>query len=190
MDNKLNWKAHIQVVKTKLSKAIGMIAKTRYFVTSSVLQNLYFSFFQSHINYNLLNWSSAKTTHLEPVRKSVKKVIRIMSFKNKYDHTSALFKELAILPFDLQVKHKQAIFMWKLSNGLILSPIPHLFFKNEQNPLRYNLPKANTEYSQRAITYAAVKLWNTELSESDRKITSLKLFNNKFKQKLLNTLLK
>ena len=188
LDNQLSWKSHIQIIKTKLSKAIGMIAKTRYFVTNTVLLNLYYSFFQSHINYNLLNWSSAKTTHLHPITLSIKKVIRIMTFKNQYEHTQPLFKELNILPFDLQIKHKQAIFMWKLSKNLIHPPLSNLFTRNEHNPLKYNLPRTQNDYSRRAVTYSGIKIWNTELTTSHRNITSLKLFNDTYKKYLINTL--
>jgi hypothetical protein len=188
LDNKLSWKAHIQITKTKLSKVIGMIAKTRYFVTNTVLLNLYYSFFQSHINYNLLNWSSAKTTHLHPIALSLKKVIRIMTFKNQYEHTQPLFKELNILPFDLQIKHKQAIFMWKLSKNLIHPPLSNLFTRNEHNPLKYNLPRTQNDYCRRAVTYSGIKIWNTELTTSHRNITSLKLFNDTYKKYLINTL--
>ena len=118
----------------------------------------------------------------------MKKVIRIISFKNKYDHTQPLFKELKILPFDLHVKHKMALFMWKLSKDLIRPPLSNLFNRNEHNPTKYNLPRAVTEYSKRALTYSGIKVWNTELTESHRSITSLKLFSNKYKQHLLDTL--
>ena len=188
IDNKLSWKTHISITKTKLSRGIGMIAKTRYFVTDTVLRNLYYSFFLSHINYNLLNWSTAATTNLDTIRKSVKSAVRLMSFKNKYEHTDPLFKKLEILPFDLQVKHKQAIFMWKLSHNIILPPVSNLFCRNEHNPSKFNLPKASTEYSQRATTYSCVKFWNVELTESHKSITSLKVFNNKYKGHLLNSL--
>ena len=188
IDNKLNWKKHISITKTKLSKATGMIAKTRHFVTDTVLLNLYYSFFLSHINYNLLNWSTAENTNLDTIRKSVKAVIRLISFKNKYEHTDPLFKKLGILPFDLQVKHKQATFMWKLSRNLVLPPLSDVFCKNKHDPHKFVLPRATTDYRQRATTYSCVKLWNSELRESHRTITSLKVFNNKYKDHLLNSI--
>ena len=69
IDNKLTWKPHIQYIKTKLSKSIGMISKIRYFTTDRILSDLYYSFIQSNINYNLLNWSCANNTNLEPIKK-------------------------------------------------------------------------------------------------------------------------
>ena len=99
-----------------------------------------------------------------------------------------VFKELNILPFDLQIKHKQACFMWKLSKNLIHPPLSNLFTRNEHNPLKYNLPRTQNDYSRRAVTYSGIKIWNTELTTSHRNITSLKLFNDTYKKYLINTL--
>ena len=40
IDNKLSWKAHIEYIRTKLSKSIGVISKVKYFITEKVLTNL------------------------------------------------------------------------------------------------------------------------------------------------------
>ena len=40
IDNKLTWKPHIQHIKTKLSRAIGLISKIRYYASENVLLNL------------------------------------------------------------------------------------------------------------------------------------------------------
>ena len=41
IDENLSWKNHLDCVITKISKTIGMIAKLRHFVPSSVLTNIY-----------------------------------------------------------------------------------------------------------------------------------------------------
>ena len=189
IDNKLNWQPHIQLTKTKLSKAIGIISKIRYFATENVLLNMYYSFIQSIVNYNLLNWSSATLTNLDPIRNSIKKVVRIITFENKYEHTKPLFERLNVLPFEYQIKHKQAIFMWKLFYRYIPSPIKDLFTVNNYNPLRFNLPKANTELEKRLLTYSNVKTWNIDVPSHLKNITSQKHFSKKYKEHLI-TLLK
>ena len=186
MDNKLNWKTHIQITQTKLSKGICILAKTRYFVTDKVMLNLYYSYFQSHLNYNILNLSMANSSSLKPIRNAVKKAVRIMSFKNKYEHTAPLFKKFEILSFDFHVQHKQAVFMWKLSNELILPPISNLFSKNTYNSSKFNLPKSNV--SQKAITFSGVKLWNSGITESLKNKSTLKSFSSAYKKALLDSI--
>ena len=186
IDNKLTWKPHIQYIKTKLSRATGIISKIRYFSTDNVLLNLYYSFVQSHINYNLLNWSSADKTTLNPIRTCIKKIVRVIQFENKYEHTTPLFKKLNILPLDAQIKHKQGIFMWKLSHNLIPPPVSSLFSQLPHNPNKFNLQNPRIERGKRSFTYASVKNWNTEVPLHLKTLTSLKNFNVKYKEYLLS----
>jgi len=82
---------------------------------------MYHSFFQSHVDYNLLNWSCTNKSFLKPIENKVKKAIRIISFsKTKYDHTAPLFKKHNILPFYDHIRLKKALFMWKTAHGYSL----------------------------------------------------------------------
>ena len=88
IDTKLNWKTQIQHIKTKLARGIGMIYRIRYFVDEACLLKMYYSFVQSHVNYNLINWSCTKKSFLEPIEKKMKKAIRIISYsKTRFEHT-------------------------------------------------------------------------------------------------------
>ena len=54
IDNKLNWKAHIQYLKSKLSKALGLLFRVRRYLTKRSLLLLFHSLFNSHIQYGIL----------------------------------------------------------------------------------------------------------------------------------------
>ena len=105
--------------------------------------------FPSYTNYSLLNWSSTHKSNLKCIELKIKKAIRVLSFKNKYEHTVPLFKDHQILPFECQIKHKQAIFMWKLHNGYIPPPISELFTLNRSevmlriHPDRYHITSSS-----------------------------------------------
>ena len=192
IDNELNWKQHIQYVKTKLSKALGVISKIKYFTSKKVLTNLYYSFVQPYINYNLLNWSSANVSTLQCITNCIKKAVRIIASKNKFEHTTPIFKELKILPFDLQVKLNKGIFMWKIYKHHIPPPISNLFKQNNStimtriNPTKYLLPNPTNERDKRNLTYSCVKLWNTQIPEHLKILN--KNFNKKYKSYLLQQL--
>ena len=142
----------------------------------------------------MLNWSSTPTSNLECIRLSIKKAVRIITFENKYEHTTPLFKELKILPLDYQIKHKQATFMWKLYNGYIPPPISNIFKLNTSeiirryNPTKYHLPNPNSNYEKDQISYSCVRLWNTEIPNELKQITLLKSFAKKYKDHLLSLL--
>ncbi len=59
LDKNLSWKNHIQHVKLKLSKGIGILAKLRHYVPQNILKNLYYAFIEPHVNYALINWGNA-----------------------------------------------------------------------------------------------------------------------------------
>ena len=76
--------------------------------------------------------------------------------------------------------------MWKLSHNLIPPPVSDLFNKLPQNPNKFNLHNPRTELGKRLITYSAVKSWNTEVPLHLKSLISLKKFNVKYKEYLLN----
>ena len=141
IDNKLTWKTQIQHIKTKVARGIGMISKIRHFLDDSCLKKMYHSFVQSHISYNILNWTCTHHSFLKPIETKMKKAIRLISFaKTKVDHTAPLFKKHDILPFRDLVNLKKASFMWQITRGYTPSVFNTFFSKNLHNPLRFVLP--------------------------------------------------
>ena len=51
IDNKLNWKAHINDIALKLIRANAMLYKVRDFVDAGILKSIYYALFESHIHY-------------------------------------------------------------------------------------------------------------------------------------------
>ena len=108
------------------------VYQTYYWMDYPLL--LFFSFVQSHINYNILNWSCTNSSFLDPIEKKVKKAIRIISFaKTKYDHTIPYFIQHKILPFRELIKFRKASFMWKIKHGYLSNILTNLFTLNLHN---------------------------------------------------------
>ena len=164
-----------------------MISKIRYYVNERCLLDLFYAFIQSHINYNLLNWTFTYPSFYESINIKVKAAVRLISFKGKYEHTKPLFLKHSILPFFEQIKHKQGNFLWKICNGYIRPPVNKMFTKNQRNPLRFNLPNPNSTRDKYKIVYSSVKYWNT-IPLNIRKASTLNTFNEKHKRHLLSSL--
>ena len=133
IDNKLTWKSHIEHVKAKLCKGNGMISKIRYYVNDLCLLNLFYSFIQSHVNYNLLNWSATYPSLLNQIELKIKAAVRLISFKNKYEHTNPLFFKHKILPLHDMIRYKQGSFLWKICKGFVKKPLSEVFVCNVYN---------------------------------------------------------
>ena len=88
IDNKSNWKSHINELTKTLGKAIGLLSKIRHFVTSSTLKHLYHSLFNSHPLCGWILWRTATNVQLNWVRTLQKRAIRTITYSSYNDHTS------------------------------------------------------------------------------------------------------
>ena len=166
IDNKLTWKDHLKHINCKLRKGTGTLYKIRDFVPRNILKSLYYSFIQPYVDYNILDWSSTNTSNLECIRISLKKAVRIISFKHRQEHSAPLFKNLEILPLDHQITYRKSSFMWKLAHNQLPIKITSNFNLNvTHNNIaqrlilgNYHLPTPRLDYAKRHITFSGVQL--------------------------------
>ena len=64
IDSGLTWKSHIGTLVTKLSRAIGVLYKSRSCANVIILKTLYYSLIYSHLNYAIEVWGSADDVYL------------------------------------------------------------------------------------------------------------------------------
>jgi len=65
MDKHLNWKAHINHIKTKLSYAAKFLSQIRNYMNKQTLIKLYYSFAYPHLKYAIILRGSACKSSLE-----------------------------------------------------------------------------------------------------------------------------
>ena len=166
LDRKMNWKTHISQIKLRLSKGIGILYRIRNYVPKLTLRSLYFAFIQSNVNYCLLNWGGAPPTILKPIKTSLNKAVRIMSFKDNRYHANNLYKELNILPLEECYKLNLAIFMWKIENNKLPEDISSKFQRISHNhntrQTRHSIiqiPSIRLNCSKRYTIYNGSSLW-------------------------------
>ena len=58
-DRNLSWSEHIETIKLKLQKTLGVLHKTRHFLNENTLYLIFNSLFVSSIRYGLLCWGGA-----------------------------------------------------------------------------------------------------------------------------------
>ena len=157
MDNKLTWKEHINNLKLRLSKGISMLSIIRHYVPESVLRSLYFTFINSHTEYNLINWGTAPPTYIDSICSKTRKAIRIISFKGIDEPHLPLFFKHSILPIEEKIVHKQGTFMWKLANKMLP---PSLVSNFRMNRNQIALSHNRLDASAKHITFAGPRLWH------------------------------
>ena len=104
LDSKLIFRDHIEHVTKNLNEFSGMIYKVRDMYPVKCLLNLYSSFAKSIITYGLLVNGSAAKTNLNKIESALRKFLRAIFCKNKYESIEQRFEKSNILTvFDLHV---------------------------------------------------------------------------------------
>jgi hypothetical protein len=99
-DENLNFKYHIKLLLSKLSKTLYFLRSSKNFLTPRAMKAVYYSLFHSNLIYCIQIWSCTSSVNLTPISVLQKKAIRLIS-KSKYNaHSEPIFKEQSILPFE------------------------------------------------------------------------------------------
>ena len=169
LDNRLNWIDHIKCISRKIiAKGTGIIIKARKAFESETLLYLYNSLIFPHISYGIHVWGTAASVHLNRLHVFQKKIVRIICGVHPRTHTEPLFKTINILYIGQIRDYSIALFMYKMSNGMLPSMFEIMFiqtsdvhsYPTRQADLLY-VQFAATKRTQRTIRHFGTKLWNT-----------------------------
>ena len=121
-DSTLSWKPHVTERSKKLAKTSGILFKIRHYVSHETLRLLYYSLFYSFISYGISVWGLTHPTVLDPLYKLQEKVVRAITFNNKYTHTTPLFYNLLLLKIHEIHSLKILCFVYDCKQGSPLQP--------------------------------------------------------------------
>ena len=96
IDDQLKWLEHVQHIRNKVSKSIGILYKASNYLNKTTLHNLYFTFVYLYLIYKIEIWGNACNLYLEPLIRLQKKCTRTITFFPYLEHTDPLFIELKI----------------------------------------------------------------------------------------------
>ena len=94
IDHKLNWKQHIKMITSKLSKTIAIMNRTKYILDKNARLILYYSLFLPYMSYCCEVWGNTYKSNIECMYLLQKKVVRIDCGVGYREHTNELFSEL------------------------------------------------------------------------------------------------
>jgi len=128
IDENLSWDPHINTINTKISKNIGLLYKSRPFLSFNNLKLLYFSFINSYLSYANIAWASTHKTKLSSLYKRQKLASRIIFYKDKRTHANPLLKQMnALNVYQINI-YQNILFMLKHKLGIVPSRFINNFF--------------------------------------------------------------
>ena len=78
IDGNLTWETHVELVKNKISKSVGILFKASCFLNSKSLRSIYFAFFHPYINYANIASASTNKSYLKIILRKQKQAARLM----------------------------------------------------------------------------------------------------------------
>ena len=100
LDSHLTWSYHIQHVKIKIAKSIGILCRARKVLKRTTLITLYYAFIYPYLTYCVEVWGSAAKVYIASVEKVQKLACRIITSMPPRTSSALLFKMLNFLNFN------------------------------------------------------------------------------------------
>ena len=83
----------ISMLKAKLRRANGLLAKLRHYTSSELLTTIYNALFELHMRYGCQIWGQTRNQNISDVVKLQKKAVRIINFSDKCTSAKPLFSK-------------------------------------------------------------------------------------------------
>ena len=96
LEENLEWNTHLNTLKLKLNRVIGLLCKIRHYVPKFLLKTLYYTIFYSHLIYACQIWGQSSNT-LNKIQPLQDKAVRIINFKPDNHNVGELYKRDKIL---------------------------------------------------------------------------------------------
>ena len=100
VDSTLPWKNHVEQITHKLSAACNAMRSVKPFMSQETLKMVYYPYFHSITSFGLIFWG--KSSHSALIFKIKKNMTRIIRECRRRDSCRDLFKNLKVLPLQLQ----------------------------------------------------------------------------------------
>ena len=165
IDEKLNWKKHINNIANKLSKVVSIIHKLKYSLTIKSLKLIYNTFFLPHLNYCNTVWSTTYIYNLNRLIIIQNKAIRTIFNISNRCNTDKYYKILNILKFTDIVKLNTLKFMFGIFNNFTPIIIKNMFSINQciysqRKIFKFVIPSFRLNIKKFCITHNGPFLWN------------------------------
>lgn len=165
IDQNLSWKSHINHVRSKTARTLGILRKTRYGLNLRSLFLIYCTLLLPYLTYCVETWGNTYKTNLNPLSIMQKKAIRIVHNMGYTHHTNKLFLKSKTLKLLDIVELKTTQIVYKARNNLLPGNLQKLFKEREgryeyRHALNFQQPKARTTLKGMCISVQGVKLWN------------------------------
>jgi hypothetical protein len=192
LDDKLNWKCHINQICSKLNQLTGAFRHLADYIKPANAKQIYYAYVFPYIKYGIEVFGTCDPSIMKPLQTSQNKLLKILMKKERRFSTDHLHCNLKLLKCNDIHNFFLAIFVYKQQHNLLPKIFSKYFVKNSSIHNRETrgsnnlfVPRFRLKSSKKSIKYAGVVTWNP-IPNDIKEVTSLKLFKRKYKDSLLS----
>ncbi len=166
LNSSLKWNTHINHIRTKIARTIGLMTRLKHIYPRAALLILYNALIIPNFTYCLLVWGS-KVVNDHPLHLLQKRALRIITNNDFLAHSEPICKELRLT----KVPDMYHLSIWKFYFKLMNNRLPPYFnFMIPSLPRvcdhyairrpTFHLPHIVHEFAQHLVEYQMIKLLN------------------------------
>ena len=187
LDERLSWCVHAANIAGRISKFVPILYSVRTNLDLKSMKIIYYELIYPNIMYCNSVWGNCCAIYLSPLELALKKIVRVMTFGSRYEHTPPLFQNLSLLNIKNVNKYMSLLFVFKCLSKNNELFIPHhidMYNTRSNNTSMIQIPNIISFHSRQVIRWSGVELWNW-LPGEVKSPASYSTFKFKLKQHLL-----
>ena len=192
IDRSLKFTQHINIIKSKIARSIGVLYKMKYYLPQYILKSIYQSLITPFLNYGIEAYFSAPQYQTHKLFILQKKAIRAICNLNYNDHTNNSFKNLEILKLsDIYNINIISYIYDTLKSGMNVNVAPFLLHRSQihnystRNRTNLNAPLLHRSQSQTSFIFRGIREWNI-LPDSIKESKSKSILRSKLRNHYLS----
>lgn len=192
LDEKLNWKTHIDSVCTKLIQLTGASSYISQFIHKNNLLQIYYAYIFPHIKYGIEVYGSAPKYTLKKLQATQTRLLKILLGRGRRESATNMFKEMQILSCRQIYELHLSVFVYKQQHCLLPTIFDNFYVlvknvgrRETRQSQNIFLHKYRTSQGQKTIKFNGGKLWN-KLPMEIKLAPSLTVFKSKCKYYILD----
>ena len=132
-DHTLNWKKQIQLIATKVSRALGILNYSKHLFQFETLKSLYKSIIEPHFRYCCSVWQYCGKTEIDRRQKIQNRAARIVTNSNYDAPSMLLIQSLGWETIDDLINQEMKTIAFKSVNNLAPQYLIYPFIRNSHS---------------------------------------------------------
>lgn len=193
LDEYLNWEAHIDLLKTQITKTLNAFKIIKNYIPTENKIQLYYAYIYSRIKYGIEVYGRANTLQMHKLQVKQNRCLKTLFNKDFLTPTKAMHKELQVLMIpDIEKLHILK-FVHLQRNNMTPDVFYNLFIPNHtvhghntRQTCNLHLHRTHNAYGKKTTKFYGAQLWNS-IPAQLRMIESNGTFGKHIKKSLLDS---